>query len=230
MKRLLSVIFWIIAATHLSGIAFSSEILTNLTKPLLVPTLALWFWLSTAQLSGKVKIWFLSGLLFSTAGDIFLMYRGSSFFLLGLSSFLVAHLFYIFAFYKFPNFKDGLAFRKSISILPVIIFLVIFLVIVFPKVPDQLGAPVLVYSLVIALMVISAINLLGRINQPAAITILTGAVLFLLSDSILACEKFNVVAGNYAMLLRLSVMATYLTGQYFLTVGVVKALKPNYSV
>ena len=206
------------------GIASSIQWLTILTKPALISTLALWFWVSSTKHSGKIRNLFLLGLVMSISGDVFLMFKGPSPFLLGLSSFLIAHLFYIISFYHIPSFNKGLVFKYPLSALPVVLFLGIFLTIVFPNVPNTLRIPVLIYSLVIALMVVSAINVGKRTSPIAARTILIGAVLFLLSDSILACEKFEVFSLDKAVILRLTVMTTYLTGQYFLARGMLKAL------
>ncbi len=224
MKKFFITLFFLLCAAHLTGIALSFQFLADLTKPALVAILAVWYWLCTTGDGGKIRSLFLSGLLFSVAGDVFLMLRGSTYFLFGLSSFLIAHIFYILTFYGFSKFKHGLVFRKPVSTLPVIAFLGLFLAMVYPNVPAQLGAPVFIYSLVIALMVMSAINLFGRITATAAKTILGGAVLFLISDSILACEKFHVFSNANGTLLRIFVMATYLSGQYFLAKGMVKAL------
>jgi uncharacterized membrane protein YhhN len=224
MKKSLHTVFWILCASHLLGIVFAIPLLTNFTKPLLMPTLALWFWLSNPEQSGRIKMLFLLGLVYSTAGDVFLIFPDPSSFLLGLSSFLIAHLFYVVTFYHLPNFKQGLVFKKPLITAPVLLFLGLFLTIVFPNVPNTFRIPVLIYSLVIALMVISAINTFNRTTSGAAGTILAGAIFFLLSDSILACEKFEVFSLDQAVILRLPVMITYLTGQYFLARGMLKAL------
>ena len=106
-------------------------------------------------------------------------------------------------------------------------FLGVFLFMLLPKVPEGFQVPVLVYSMVIALMILSAINLTGRTSATATKTVISGAILFLISDSILGSEKFNVLTATNANLIRFAVMFTYLSGQYLLTKGMVRQLTAN---
>ncbi len=227
MKRLFISLFFILSVVHLLGITAHAQTALTFSKPALIPTLALWFWLSTTPQAGKIRYLFLIGLLFSTAGDVFLMNNGATYFLLGLSSFLIAHVFYIITFFYFPEFKKGLVIRRPAIIIPVAMFLGVFLFMLLPKVPEGFQVPVLVYSMVIALMILSAINLTGRTSATATKTVISGAILFLISDSILGSEKFNVLTATNANLIRFAVMFTYLSGQYLLTKGMVRQLTAN---
>ena len=66
-------------------------------KPWLVPSLLLLFAANKFEYLNKKLV---IALFFSTLGDVFLMSEGSLFFILGLSSFLIAHLAYISVFYE----------------------------------------------------------------------------------------------------------------------------------
>lgn len=217
-------VFFILSVFHLSGIVLSLPWLIKLTKPALISVLTWWFWVKTTEFANcKTRNLFLGGLLFSIAGDIFLLHSGSSHFLLGLFCFLIAHIFYIATFNTFPNFNTGLAIRQPMYTVPNIVFLTTFLMFLIPHMAAALRFPVFIYSLMITLMVVSAINLWGRVASDATKTIIAGAILFLISDTILACEKFEIFL-NGETVLRLSIMLTYLLGQYYLALGTIKAL------
>ena len=86
---------WFIGAFYLLYLAlilFGFEDLAFYMKPLLVPSLLLMIPFKSV-FSAKYKLFY--AVLFSTLGDVFLMFRGTLFFVLGLTSFLTAHLMYM---------------------------------------------------------------------------------------------------------------------------------------
>jgi uncharacterized membrane protein YhhN len=105
----------------------------------------------------------LLGLVFSWFGDAFLIGETQTFFLLGLGAFLLAHVTYIAAFIALPIAAIALAVSAWLA----------------PHVQPELAIPVRGYTAAISLMVIAAFGTRGR---GASILILTGAVLFFLSD------------------------------------------------
>lgn len=82
----------------------------------------------------------------------------------------------------------------------------------FVDIPADMRIPVVVYAIVIATMAQSVANLYGYI--PGHIfwnLMMGGAILFVLSDSLIAVNKFgHPFAGG-----RLAVISTYIVGQYF---------------
>lgn len=224
MRKVIHIFFFGLVVVHFTGIMISNETLVHFSKPALVSTLLLWFLHRTQSYAGNARSFFGLGLLFSIIGDTVLMSNGKSSFLLGLSSFLIAHIFYILAFFKYPNFQRGILFKKRIVIIPVAIYLLFFQFAIFDNVPSNLRIPVILYSLIISLMLLSSINLVGRVSNQFSKLVILGAILFLLSDSILAGEKFGMLSGVNNTLVRISVMATYLAGQYFLTKGFAKVI------
>ena len=70
-------------------------IIEYITKPAVILIFLLWLWTNNA-LHG-VMLWFGLGLVFSLAGDIFLMLP-KNLFLPGLVSFLIAHMMYLIGF------------------------------------------------------------------------------------------------------------------------------------
>lgn len=119
---------------------------------------------------------------FSALGDAFLAYEGDKNFLGGLSSFLIAHIFYVILFVNQPDEMLILQPLRLAAIVAMLAFLGFMLVRLLPKV-GSLKFPVLAYMLVITVMGVSAMGM----DKPLAIL---GAVMFIASDAILATEKF----------------------------------------
>jgi len=83
--------------------------------------------------------------------------------------------------------------------------------------PQDLKIPVFIYSLAIGAMVVSVLNLSGKIPQRAFLMMLIGALLFMISDSIIAINKFSLsVAIPFPSIW---IMTFYLAGQYLIVRG-----------
>ncbi|MNR29801.1 YhhN-like protein [compost metagenome] len=78
--------------------------------------------------------------------------------------------------------------------------------------------PVMVYTFVISMMMMMAAFRNQRVNTLSFNLILAGALCFLLSDSILAYNKF-VKGFDFAGVL---IMASYMAAQYLITMGAVE--------
>ena len=128
------------------------------------------------------KYMIIAGLVFSMAGDVFLMLPSDRF-VAGLVAFLVAHLFYI------------VAFISEISTLiwwPLIPLVTYGIVIYFVLAPylGKLKPPVLIYIAVILIMAWFAWERWNHSIQSGAFLAYVGAVLFIISDTILAINRF----------------------------------------
>lgn len=149
--------------------------------------------------------WFLIGFLFSGLGDIFLELDNTKYFIHGLGSFLVAHLFYSMGLLsKRSSIKEH---KLIVSI--IIIFSVIMLSVLSPNL-DNLLIPVSLYILVITIMGILSCGFLG--DSPL---ITLGACLFIISDSLIAINKFLIVLPMAGTL----IMITYYSANYFIGYG-----------
>lgn len=148
-------------------------------------------------------------LLFSTLGDIFLGIDGEKLFVFGLGSFLIAHLFYIVLFVRNrPKPMLASADQKIIAAL-VIIFSAAMFAWLWPNLGD-LRLPVAVYLCAITGMGVTAT--LAGFRTP---WVVIGAVLFIVSDSMIAVGKFKspIEYSNYL------IWATYYVGQLFIALG-----------
>jgi uncharacterized membrane protein YhhN len=78
--------------------------------------------------------------------------------------------------------------------------------------------PVTIYGIVITGMVISAVSRFGKVNDSSYLLVFLGALLFLISDSLIAFNRFKQpfpAAG-------LSIMITYIFGQFLIIAGMLK--------
>ena len=93
---------------------FSTPLWHQVTKPLLMLSLGLYYFLSVQWNSTTALV--LAAILFSLLGDSFLMYeeKDEIYFMLGLGSFLLAHIFYAIAYPKLRREKSDPA-RSAIE-------------------------------------------------------------------------------------------------------------------
>lgn len=156
------------------------------------------------------KYMIVAGLLFSLAGDIFLMLPGDRF-VAGLISFLIAHLFYIAAF----TLDDALGRPSLLTAVALLLYGGVMLRLLFPHL-GKMKVPVVVYMLVILLMVWQATNRWINENETGSLAAFAGACLFAASDSILALNRFR-RAFKSAQLL---ILTTYFAAQWLIALSV----------
>jgi len=132
----------------------------------------------------------------------------SDYFVFGLAAFLIAHIFYITVFIRKPVLEK----QRSIIALVIIIYGLVLGFILVPNLGSMM-IPVVVYLLVILTMGISAT--LGADNH---FLIITGACLFILSDSIIAVNKFLTPVSFSSFW----IMTTYYSAQFCIISGSLK--------
>jgi uncharacterized membrane protein YhhN len=150
----------------------------------------------------------IAGLICSLAGDVFLMLPSDRF-VAGLVSFLIAHLFYIVAF----TLGRGLCF--SWRLLPCVIYGIVIFSILSPSL-GKIKLPVLVYMMVILVMAWQAWERWSQIGQSATLLAFLGAVLFLISDSALAINRFREGYKSAQAL----ILSTYFAAQWLIALSV----------
>ena len=192
-----------------------------ISKPLLMPLLILLY--AREKLDGKTfTLLMICALFFSWLGDIFLLFEqnNSLYFILGLSSFLTAHMLYIIYFVKIRSSRVSY-FRKQPALLTIVVAYVFALVyLIWPKL-GALKLPVLIYAITIGTMLFLALWQYGRLNNKISILFISGAILFVLSDSALALNRFyypSSWSGAFVML-------TYVAAQILLTMGSISHLR-----
>lgn len=198
------------------AVARQSKPLEYIAKPGVMLALLLWLAQNSA-LSGAMLL-FALGMAFSLAGDVFLMLPREQF-IAGLVSFLLGHLAYI------AGFNSSLPQPNLLMLLWLVIVGIIASKLyghisagLLAHGQSKLKLPVLAYSMVISVMLISALNTLARPTEweiSAALVASLGAALFFASDSLLAWNKF-VRPLPYG---RLLVIIAYHLGQFGIALG-----------
>jgi uncharacterized membrane protein YhhN len=139
------------------------------------------------------------GLLFSLAGDIFLMLPGNRF-LYGLVSFLLAHLCYIFAF-----LAGGPIRAFPWAFLPLLSIGIVILGYLWPALSKSLRPAVSLYvAVIVAMASLAAGRAMDRLSTGTLLAAI-GALLFMASDAVLAVDRFRrpfrlaqaVILGSY---------------------------------
>ena len=219
MRTALVYIYCIDLLVELMAILFDVQSVRIISKPLLMILLILGIGLQKLQ-PATLKYLLLVSLFFSWLGDLFLLFdKGDSlYFIGGLLSFLIAHLFYIILFVKLKTVlnPDSRLNKRAI------IFLLIYVGILFTLLLPRLGVlkiPVIVYALVLASMFIASLYA-SSISSTWQSLIIIGALLFVVSDSILALNKFLNPFPTASFL----VMLTYGLAQLFIVLGVSNSL------
>ena len=147
--------------------------------------------------------WVLVGLWLSLAGDVALLWPTAGF-LPGLVSFLLAHLAYLVAFTRHQRFGTWWpAFAAYALAAGMILWRL------WPGLPGALQAPVIAYVICLASMAAQA-AVLWRRGEPRGGVLAIGGALFVMSDALLATDKF---AGPLP-LASLWILTTYWAAQW----------------
>ena len=207
-------LFLVVLAVNLLDWQFNNGKFEYFFKPLLIPVLAGYFIFQTNSIAGDFKKWILLALFFSWAGDVLLMFepKDKIFFLLGLSSFLLAHIFYI-VFFHFVRVKEKIKGNPWLLVV-VVIYYAVLINFLSPYLADM-KIPVLVYGIVISVMLMMAMHMLFIKNKPAGKWMMIGALMFVMSDSILAINKFYQPFATAVIL----IILTYGLAQLFIVKG-----------
>ena len=171
---------------------------------------------ATGRFGLNRSCWLLLGaLLGSLAGDVFLM-LSERLFIPGLVSFLLAHLCYI------ALFKQGVGWFGHRGALGGTLALGIGMYAFLWQggLPAALRVPVAVYVVVIALMAAQAWGRHAALRERSSLAVALGACCFMLSDSLLATNRFV----QPLPLSQLWVLATYYAAQVLIVSGMVTAL------
>ncbi len=211
--------FVMVLLADIAGIQLNNELLQWFSKPLILPFLFLYFQTEIRNISSPLIKWMYAALFFSWCGDVLLMFQAKEelFFILGLSAFLLAHIFYIL-FFHFIRLKEKLPFN-SIFLLAVMLYYAGLMSWLSPYL-GPLTLPVRVYGIVISLMGMMAMHMTGLLQKKAGWSMLTGAVLFVLSDSVLAINKFYQSFDAAGIV----VMLTYGAAQFYIVKGAIEYL------
>lgn len=188
-----------------------------ITKPVVLLGLILYFLLQGALSAARLP--FLLGLIFSMIGDIFLIPRGTRWFIAGMGAFSITQLFYIWGF------------NTSLPSTPVLIIGIVALfagVLVLHLAVDRFAAasdikksllPFLKgYGALVLAMAISAVLCLARPGWSDLAGVLAGigGILFFVSDAMIGLDKLDRRLPKYKFWIILS----YHLGQFLIVAAI----------
>lgn len=215
MKRLSIFAFSFGSSAVIFSNVFGWTDLPLFAKPLIMIGLMGHYWFNTNNRSTL----FLVALFFCWVGDVLLMFQSSHelFFMGGLGAFLTGHVLYILTYQQHRSSEgEGLLGPQRIRFsLPIILAGTGLVVILYP-VLGGLKIPVMIYALVITVMTLQALFRFGFTTTSSFVTVFIGAILFMISDSVLAFNKFvGAVPAAGAI-----IMLTYCVAQFMIVQGI----------
>lgn len=204
-SKIVLLVFMVVSLLDITGILFKIPILIQLFKPFILLSLMALYAVSVSE---RNKTYILA-LLFSFMGDFFLIFEGELYFIVGLVSFLIAHLFFIKI--VFGRLQKSTISKILVSIFP---FLTLFLFLIFflKDTLNELLIPVIIYGFTISIF--GVVAMLDYVNTKTTQSFLmfVGALIFISSDSILAINKFY----NTTQIFGVLIMITYIVAQYLI--------------
>ena len=185
---------------------------------------------TSAPRASAAAPWLMAALGLSWGGDVLLLFSsdpglGGYAFLGGLLLFLAAHAAYITTFLRLrrdapaPG-RSETASRTSL-LLGSALYLVLFMRLLWPGLDPMMKIAVPLYAAVILAMAWVATGLRGHVPTAPWRSMVLGALLFVISDSLIALNRFAFDVP-YA---RLAIMSSYIAAQALLATGVARSLR-----
>jgi uncharacterized membrane protein YhhN len=215
-KTIFNGCFFVVSTLNILALVFSMDLVFTVTKPLIVLVLMTHY----ARASANRSTLFLFALFFCLAGDVFLLFveKNELFFMCGLLAFLVGHILYIITYRQHQQTGMGeelLSTQKIRFALPVVLAGTGLITVLYSSL-GSLQIPVMIYAIVLMIMVIVALHRYGKTTAASYWQVLFGALLFMISDSMLAINKF-LHPFNMASV---SIMIPYIAAQYLIVHGI----------
>jgi uncharacterized membrane protein YhhN len=196
-----------------------------IAKALIIPSLMVFYHFNV---KGKYDLFhrlIMTGLFFSWLGDVTLQFANNDvptaispdlLFMGGLGSFLITQLIFLVSF-SLPKGKNLIFSGKIYQAFLVVLFGAIMLYFLYRSLGDM-KVPVISYMVIILLMLLAALNRSGKVNGLSYILVVIGALLFVISDSMIAINKFH-MKFNFAGVM---IMITYVIAQYLIAIGCIR--------
>lgn len=220
MKKIALGLFIATAVGELVSTVMDAPTLHLIGKPALLVTLLFYYISSQREAHKKLSTIIVLALVFSWGGDVLLMNSGELYFILGLVSFLVAHVFYIFTFRQFrkeDTTHELQGLHRIRFAFPIVLFGTGLIVVLYPTLGNML-MPVMLYALVLTLMVLNALFRFKRTGEGSFALVFGGAILFMISDSLLAVNKFLEPVSQSGFW----IMSTYISAQFLIVEGLLR--------
>ncbi|MCK5136422.1 MAG: lysoplasmalogenase [Bacteroidales bacterium] len=215
---LLHLLLVIIVFVELAGRFTNNISLEYPVKPLIMIWMAAYFLIFRKKKQFTVAV--LVAFFFSWVGDNFLMFSGKNelFFYAGVGSFFFAQLTYIYTFARYSETGGrGFLQKHLITGFLFIVYVAGIYYLLYPNLEGMMRPIIFIYALSLIVMSMMALNRHGRVNYPSYLLVFIGSVLFVISDSMIALNKFYMeipLAGFW-------IMITYISAQYLILRGLI---------
>jgi len=222
VMKIFLILFAIVSVVHVTAIYIRRGKLRRISKIFIVPTLL------AAYIAGQGTplIFAVLALLFGWLGDALLLrISEKAYFRLGLASFLLGHVCYIVTFIECLGFFAPGGGRIDVTAILVFIPIAIIvgvMVFRFIKPPKEMIVPVLLYMIAIEVMAFWGLEIFILYPGFAGFLIFTGALCFMVSDTILAHYTFGKLTLPGAVL----IMVLYIMAQAGIVIGLLLLNSP----
>ena len=215
---LLHLLFAVIVIVELAGRLLDNIQMEYFVKPLIMIWIAVYFLLFKKKSSFTVPV--LMAFFFSWVGDNMLMLSGKNelFFFAGVGGFFCAQLSYIYTYTKY-NESGGKGYLQKNPLLSVFFLAYVagMLILLFPGLEGMMKPIITIYAISLMLMSMMALNRSHRVGASSFKLVFIGSLLFLLSDSMIAFNKFHSEIPMAGFL----IMLTYIAAQYLIMRGLI---------
>jgi len=217
MKTIVPAILYFIIGSVFIIIQDNASFFTELLiKGLIIPVLIFIFMVNLKSVLIVNKL-LLAGLLFSWAGDVAIEFS----FIPGLVCFLLTQIMYLTSFLVAPG-KIYIKGWRLMLLIPVILYGVILVGYMYSDL-SEMRLPVIIYAAIILAMLSAAINRKYKANRVSYYLVLAGAFLFVISDSVLAINKFTYHFKSSGTI----IMLTYIIAQFLIVLGYIKQFRSD---
>ena len=214
----LHLLFAVIVIVELTGRYTDNINLEYFVKPLIMIWMAVYFLIFRKKKEFTLAV--LVAFFFSWIGDNFLMFMGKDeiYFFAGVGGFFIAQLSYIYIFSKYSEHGGrGYLQRNLIIGFLFIAYVAGIYYLLYPGLEGLMKPIILIYALSLIGMSMMALNRHTRVNHASYLLVFIGSVLFVISDSMIALNKFYMefsLAGFW-------IMITYIAAQYLIVSGLI---------
>ncbi len=220
-KFLLHLLFSLIVFAVLIGEYLQSPQIDQFSKPFLMIWIGVYFLGHSKNMDKSVVALAALGFLFSWVGDLFMMYAADFlYFILGISSFLVVQILYVFLFLRTINISGKKPFlkKKPVWLIPYIAFGLMVYILLFPHLDAVLRLAIFVYMVALLTMSAMALNRFGNGHPISFTLVFVGSLFFVVSDTLIAVNRFFAEIPYEGLF----VMITYIAAQYLIMKGILK--------
>lgn len=219
--RIISLLYFATGVLFILSHYLELPVFALITKVLIIPPLTVILALNLCHNRNRLHKFFYLALFFSWVGDVLLEIPdgGELMFMAGLGGFLVSLVFFSVTFFATPG-RNAVYHERFWLIIPGLLYGLAMGVYLSSYLGEML-IPVIIYETVMIIMLTGAISRIGKVNRISYYLVLAGAVLFVVSDSILAVSKFACPVPLSTVL----IMGTYLLAEWLITIGYIRQFR-----